>query len=382
MTELAEQIEEDFEVEAEETELEAEDAEMADEAEGEGEDAEDEEVVISINGEAPAPEEDEEARAPDWVRDLRKQYREEKRRAKELEQRLAQVEQRNTPGVAPLGPKPTLEKVDYDTDRYETALEAWYAQKATADKAEREAQRQAEEAQKAWQAKLDGYGKAKADLKVRDYDEAEHTVMETLNVTQQGVVLQGATNPALVVYALGKNPKRAKELAAITDPVRFAFAVAKLEAQLKVTPRTKPPAPERRAYVDVPAPAERDLSQRPHPDRAGRVFENKTIDALIHTRSSSVPPQRQCTGCRSLPWAGHGRRTILQHPAPRAVRASGRVRLCCRPGSHNARNTRRQKPCRRKRAAGPLPNTGRYNPAYGPGCAGQQNPRSCHPQKG
>jgi hypothetical protein len=69
--------------------------------------------------------------------------------------------------------------------------------------------------------------------------------METLNVTQQGVVLQGATNPALVVYALGKNPKRAKELAAITDPVRFAFAVAQLEMQLKVTPRTKPPAPER-----------------------------------------------------------------------------------------------------------------------------------------
>jgi len=80
---------------------------------------------------------------------------------------------------------------------------------------------------------------------VRDYDEAEHTVMETLNVTQQGVVLQGAENPALVVYALGKNIKRAKELAAITDPVRFAFAVAKLEAQLKVTPRTKPPAPEK-----------------------------------------------------------------------------------------------------------------------------------------
>jgi hypothetical protein len=148
-------------------------------------------------------------------------------------------------GPKPVGPKPKLEDHDYDTDRYETALESWYAQKAAADKAEREAQKQAEEAQKAWQAKLDGYGKAKADLKVRDYDEAEHTVMETLNVTQQGVVLQGAENPALVVYALGKNPKKAKELAALTDPVKFAFAVAKLEAQLKVTPRTKAPAPER-----------------------------------------------------------------------------------------------------------------------------------------
>ena len=198
------------------------------------------EVTVSIGDDAP-PAEDEERAAPEWVRDLRKQHRELQKKVREYEPK----EQAAPAGPKPVGPKPKLEDHDYDTDRYETALESWYAQKATADKAEREAQRQAEEAQKAWQAKLDGYGKAKSDLKVRDYDEAEHTVMETLNVTQQGVVLQGATNPALVVYALGKNPKRAKELAAITDPVRFAFAVAKLEAQLKVTPRTKPPAPER-----------------------------------------------------------------------------------------------------------------------------------------
>ena len=47
------------------------------------------------------------------------------------------------------------------------------------------------------------------------------------------------------MYALGKNPKKAKELAAINDPVKFAFAVAKLEAQLKVNPAKRPPAPER-----------------------------------------------------------------------------------------------------------------------------------------
>jgi hypothetical protein len=199
------------------------------------------EVTVSIGDDAP-PAEDEERAAPEWVRDLRKQHRELQRKVREYEAR----EQQAAPaGPKPVGPKPKLEDHDYDTDRYETALESWYAQKAAADKAEREAQKQAEEAQKAWQAKLDGYGKAKADLKVRDYDEAEHTVMETLNVTQQGVVLQGAENPALVVYALGKNPKKAKELAALTDPVKFAFAVAKLEAQLKVTPRTKAPAPER-----------------------------------------------------------------------------------------------------------------------------------------
>jgi hypothetical protein len=132
-----------------------------------------------------------------------------------------------------------------DFDRYEAALESWYKQKDAVEVAKRQQQQQVEEQQRTWQAKLDGYAKAKTDLKVRDYDDAESTVQETLNVVQQGVVLQGAENPALVVYALGKNPKKAKELAAITDPVKFAFAIAKLESQLKVTSTRKPPAPER-----------------------------------------------------------------------------------------------------------------------------------------
>jgi hypothetical protein len=70
-------------------------------------------------------------------------------------------------------------------------------------------------------------------------------VLEALSVTQQGIILQGAQNPAVLVYALGKNSNKAKELAGITDPVQFAFAVAKLETQLSVTKKQAPP-PEKR----------------------------------------------------------------------------------------------------------------------------------------
>jgi hypothetical protein len=166
MTEMAEQIEDDFEDQAEE--INADMAEMAD-----GNDDEAEEVVISINGEAPAPEEDEEARAPDWVRDLRKNYREEKRRSKELEQRLAQVEQRNTQAVAPLGQKPTLEKADYDTDRYEKDLTAWYEKKRQHDEREATVKSEHQAVQKEWESKLESYQGAKAGLKVRDFEFAE-----------------------------------------------------------------------------------------------------------------------------------------------------------------------------------------------------------------
>lgn len=208
--------------------------------EGDGDDDE-EEVVISIGEESPPQEE--EQRAPEWVRELRKANREKERKIRELEAKLNATATETKP-VA-LGPKPTLESCDYDSDEYENKLAAWYEQKRQADAAEAEAQAQRDAEAKAWQDKLDAYAKARASLKVRDYEDAEAFALETFNVTQQGIVLQGSDNPALIIYALGKNSTKAKELASITDPVKFAFAVAKLETQLKVTNRKAAAAPER-----------------------------------------------------------------------------------------------------------------------------------------
>ncbi len=205
--------------------------------EGEGED----DVVVSIGEESPPQEE--EARAPEWVRELRKANREKERKIRELEAKLNATATETKP-VA-LGPKPTLEACDYDSEEYEKKLADWYEQKRHADAAEAEAQAQRDAEAKAWQDKLDAYAKARASLKVRDYEDAEAFALETFNVTQQGIVLQGSDNPALIIYALGKNSTKAKELASITDPVKFAFAVAKLETQLKVTNRKAAAAPER-----------------------------------------------------------------------------------------------------------------------------------------
>ena len=209
--------------------------------EGNNEGDEDE-VVVTIGEEAPPTEE--ENHAPGWVRELRKNYREVQREKRELEEKLKAATQTENKPVA-LGKKPTLEDHDYDSDAYEAALTAWFEKKRQADEAEARAKAEVENQQKAWQSKLENYGKAKAELKVKDFDDAEETVQESLSVTQQGIVLQGSENPALVIYALGKNPTKAKELAGITDPVKFAFAVAKLETQLKVTNRKAAPPPEK-----------------------------------------------------------------------------------------------------------------------------------------
>ena len=200
------------------------------------------EVVVSIGEEAPPPEEP--AHAPEWVRELRKTNRELQRQNRELQSKLQTTTITETKPVT-LGPKPKLEDHDYDADKFEEALANWFERKRQADEANAKQEAEVMNQQKAWQAKLDGYGKAKAELRVKDFDDAEAVAQELFNVTQQGVMLQGADNPALVVYALGKNPKKAQELAAIKDPVKFAFAVAKLEKDLKVTNRRAAPPPER-----------------------------------------------------------------------------------------------------------------------------------------
>ena len=204
-------------------------------------DESEDEVVISIGEESPPPEQ--ETRAPKWVRELRKSTRDKERQIRELEAKLNATVTETKP-VA-LEPKPTLESCDYDSDEYENKLSSWYEQKREYDAAQANVEAQRDAESKEWQGKLDSYAKARASLKVRDYEDAEAFALDTFNVTQQGIVLQGSENPAHLIYALGKSQKRAQELASITDPVKFAFAVAKLETQLKVTNRKAATAPER-----------------------------------------------------------------------------------------------------------------------------------------
>lgn len=204
---------------------------------------EDDSIVVTIGEESPPTEEDEHASAPGWVRELRKTNREDKRRIRELEEQLKSNAATETKPVQ-LGKKPTLEDHDYDADKYEAAIDQWHEQKRHVDEQNAKAQADANAQQKTWETKLSKYNEDKAKLKVADFDEAEDFIRETLSVVQQGIIIKGSNNPEMLIYALGRNKVKAKELAAIQDPVEYAFAVAKLETQLKVTPRKAPP-PER-----------------------------------------------------------------------------------------------------------------------------------------
>ena len=252
MSEQAELIED--EDEAFDTELELDQAaddevetdEVETENEGEAEAGEDEddddEVIVQIGEESPPQDED--ATAPVWVKDLRKSHREQQRENKQLKDQLAKLSSAGQPAAVELGKKPSIEGADYDADLYEQQLTDWFDRKKAV-----EAQQEAEEAgrrveQDAWNAILATYGEHRQKLKVKDFDDAEMVARDELDNNQQNMILQGADNPALLVYALGKNPKKAKEIASIENPVKFAFAVAKLEAQLKVSNRKASTKPE------------------------------------------------------------------------------------------------------------------------------------------
>lgn len=206
------------------------------------------EVVITIGDEAPPAANDDEIEgkpAPAWVKDLRKQARDLAKENRELKQAQQAAQQQAAPKVDPVGERPTPEQFDFDSEAYGDALLAWNDRKKKADDAAAAARTEQEAAAAEWQTRLTGYSNAKAALKVTDFDDAEDVVRQTMSQTQIGVMLNGADKPELLVYALGRNPAKAKELASIKDPVKFAFACAKVETQLKVAPRKTPPPAER-----------------------------------------------------------------------------------------------------------------------------------------
>ena len=243
-------VEDDEQVEQQEGEMPDSDEDQHEPEADEG-DA-DEELIITIGEAAPPHDEDEvEGKpAPAWVKNLRIADREKAREIRELKaEKAALLAAQNSTQKAPeLGAKPTLESVEYDEDRYEAALDAWKDQKRSIDDQAAKKQKEVEDQQKEWQGKVDKYKAAKATLKVPNFDDAEAVVTDKLSLIQQSVLMDAIDTPELqaqLVYALSRNDSELKRIASITNPVKFAVAVSKLESQLKVTNRKAPPAPEK-----------------------------------------------------------------------------------------------------------------------------------------
>lgn len=222
----------------------AEGEQQAEESAEKGAEQSDEGELVVTLGEEPAPEEDE-SKAPQWVRDLRKQDREKTRRIRELEAKLQQAQPQ--PAAVIVGERPTLAACDYDEDKFAAELDKWHERKAKADRQREEQERLQQAQQEAWQRRLGEYRKQAQSLRVPGFEQAEEAIKDTFSTVQQGLLIRACKTPALMVAALGNNERKARELAAINDPIEFVAEIVRLEAQVKTQSRKPATPPERMA---------------------------------------------------------------------------------------------------------------------------------------
>lgn len=215
------------------------------------EDEDDEDDRIVTIGEAPpeaeeeSVEEDEDSfsgkPAPKFVKTLRKVNRKQEseirqlRRQLEANKKAAEIEK-----PVELGEEPTLESCNFDDKKFAQEVVSYHDRKKKVEEQAAKKAKAVEEQNKAYKARQDLYVAKKQEHNFKDYTEAEELVSSTLSETQQGIIIEGAKDSALLVYALGKNSKKLEELAKISNPINFTYALAELESQLKVTKKTAP----------------------------------------------------------------------------------------------------------------------------------------------
>lgn len=138
--------------------------------------------------------------------------------------------------------EPDAEKFGWDLEQYNTASKAW--RKAVADHAEwkvREARR-TEDAKRVQDETARAVEQQKKSLGVADYDAHAETVHAALSEQQIAILVNGADNPARLIYALGRSQHRLDQLAAETNLAKFAVMLGRMEREIKVTKRTPPNA--------------------------------------------------------------------------------------------------------------------------------------------
>jgi hypothetical protein len=175
------------------------------------------------------------------VRKLRDQLRQAQR---QLKQGKVSPADEGDPEPA-IPSRPSLEALEYDQDRFDAALEErdaavqahaeWKVRQADRDRAR---QRIADEQAKTVEQQRKALG-------VSDYEARAAAVKDRLSDGQLAVLINGAENPAKLIYALGRSETKLEELAGIDNLARFAARVGQLERDVKVSKRTAP-APESR----------------------------------------------------------------------------------------------------------------------------------------
>lgn len=220
---------------------------------GSTDDGGEEETLVSFGDADPDDEQPDDNAV---MRELRKRNRELNTKVRELE----------TSTVAPkveLGPKPTLADFDYDEEKYEAGLEAWKAKEAGIRAQQQAVEEENRQVQQEWAADLQRFQEKKTALKMPDVEDCQSIVEEALNGVQQAVLVKAANDPALFMVALAKSPVKLAELAKMKDVIKLGAAIARMEGGIKVVTKRKAP------NLDVP---QRGSGRMPGADESSKTL--------------------------------------------------------------------------------------------------------------
>ncbi|UAN64293.1 phage capsid protein [Serratia sp. JSRIV006] len=182
--------------------------------------------------------------APQWVRELRKGFKETQKENRELRRQLEQVQSKpaevQQPQVEAVPPKPTLESCEYDEEAFERAVTDWHEKKSRAEQAKQQQQRQQQEYQQRFQQRVDAHKQRAAKLPVKDYQEMEEIVRAEVPDLHKEILIHCADEGSeLIAYGLGKSQQLRQRVAAETDPIRAAFLLGQISKQVSLAPKPK-----------------------------------------------------------------------------------------------------------------------------------------------
>jgi hypothetical protein len=192
-----------------------------------------------------------------FLKDFRKREREKDKENRELKRRLAAYEANPSDENLELPKKPKLAEFDYDDDAYEKALDNWHSQKQKIESVKQTQQQQIAQQQAEFNTKLQAYNEnvTKLNIDRSKFTEAEEVVKSIFDAQQQSIMVLYAKDPTKLVYSLGRDEDIAEDLAKITDPIKFAVAIARHEGNLNMKPTKTVPQAERKVNAGANAPA-------------------------------------------------------------------------------------------------------------------------------
>lgn len=211
------------------------------EVQGEVDVEEDAEPLVTFGDEKPEEEQTEQQSVP--FKQMRKALREKEKALREMQK---QIDAMNKPEPAKqLRKKPTLADHDYNEEAFESDLEKYTIEKREIEREHEKVLEQKQAVETEFKEKVSAFNDSYASLSYKDKDDAYQEVLTKFNERQQGVIVDAVDNPAMIVYALGKNPKKLEELSKITNLVKLSSQLGKLETQMKVTNRRPKTSPDK-----------------------------------------------------------------------------------------------------------------------------------------